>query len=141
MLPKKAFNQLKNKLIQIANEIERLNELKVYNLQNKNLNQSNRQDIEARLKNMDRNLELTIREAFLKFMVSILQNYKTFQRTLTRRPDIKAIDRNLSKFFDCEGSFNISFFKNLNLNDLNCFKLYQGLYEAKKCHVNFFTKN
>jgi hypothetical protein len=36
-------------------------------------------------------------------MVNILHNYKAFQRTVTRRPDIKAIDRNLSKFFDCEG--------------------------------------
>lgn len=93
---------LKNKLQAIANEAKRLNDLKNY-YQANNQSQISRQDFESKLKKSERNLELAIREAFLKAMIHILYNYKSFMRTVTRRPDMKALDRNLSKFFDCEG--------------------------------------
>ncbi len=47
-------------------------------------------------------MELAIREAFLRFLAAILHNYKSYLRTGTRRPDIKAKDRNLSIFYDID---------------------------------------
>ena len=65
-----------------------------------------RPDLESKLKRKKLQLNIEIQEAFLRFMASILHNYKTFLRTVTRRPDIKAIDRNLATFFDCEGKLD-----------------------------------
>jgi hypothetical protein len=36
-------------------------------------------------------------------MTALMANYKQFMRTVTRRPDTKAMDRNLATFFDCTG--------------------------------------
>ena len=36
-------------------------------------------------------------------MLSILHNYKQFLKTVTRKPNLKALDRNLSIYFDCDG--------------------------------------
>lgn len=96
MLPRKALNALKTKLGQIENEIKELN--MAYRM-----NGLSRAEMETRVKRRRRKLELAIREAFLRFMASVLANYKSYQLTVTRRPDLKAIDRNLTKFFDCEG--------------------------------------
>ena len=62
-----------------------------------------RNDQDPRYRRRRRELELSIREAFLRFMTSIMHDYKQFMRTVTRRPDTKALDRNLKTFFDCEG--------------------------------------
>lgn len=57
---------------------------------------------EIEFKNQFRKLELSIREAFLKAMACFLFDYKSFLRTATSRPDLKAIDRNIEKYFDKE---------------------------------------
>ena len=100
ILPKKPLAILKAKLTQIEVELRNVNEFRVQNAKNT----SNKTEIDLKIKRKERLLDLMIREAFLRFMASILQNYKTFLRTVTRKPDIKAIDRNLSKFFDSEGN-------------------------------------
>ena len=51
----------------------------------------------------ERVCEIEIREAFLRFMTSLLHNYKAYLRTGTRRPDINAKDRNLSTYYDIDG--------------------------------------
>lgn len=101
MLPRKALNTLKTRLSQIEQEIKDLNAF-YRSTTTKSGSAGQRTELEARVKRKRRLLELAIREAFLRFMASIMQNYKAFQRTVTRRPDVKAIDRNLAKFFDCE---------------------------------------
>lgn len=100
MLPRRALNALKARLTQIEQDIRNLNN---YRLTSEKASNVSRSELEARLKRHRRMLELAIREAFLRFMAHVLQNYKTFQLTVTRRPDTKAIDRNLVKFFDSEG--------------------------------------
>ena len=97
ILPKKPLSLLQNRLKQLSKEIEDL--------------RTNYEDFKAnfriekdpRFKKKKHYLDLSIREAFLRFMTQILQNYERFLRTVTRRPDLKAIDRNLATFFDCEG--------------------------------------
>lgn len=103
MLPRKALNALKTRLTQIENDIKELNAF--YRQATTSLTNSglSRAELEARVKRKRRLLELSIREAFLRFMAQMLANYKLFQRTVTRRPDMRAIDRNLTKFFDCDG--------------------------------------
>lgn len=96
ILPKRVHNNLKSKLTQILNDIHTFNDDK------KNIkNPTKREEIE--FKKRSKNIELSIREAFLKAMAHILSDYDKFLRTVTRRPDVKAIDRNISKFFDIEG--------------------------------------
>lgn len=96
ILPRKQLNALQNRLRQLFKEIEdfrmSFSDTKI-----------NRIDQDPRFKRKKRYLELSIREAFLRFMASILCNYKQFLRTVTSRPDSEAMDRNLAKFFDCEG--------------------------------------
>lgn len=99
MLPRKALNTLKNKLTQIEQEVRDLNSRSRLN----SVPGISRSELEAAIKRRRRQLDLAIREAFLKFMATILQSYKTYQLTVTRKPDLKAIDRNLTKFFNCEG--------------------------------------
>jgi hypothetical protein len=110
ILPRKPLNTLKAKLTEIEAKIKRLNEFKVRLVTaNASLSQQlggktkiSARD-EAEIKRTERVIDLSIREAFLRFNATILSNYKSFLRTVTRRPDTKAIDRNLSKFFDSEG--------------------------------------
>ena len=90
ILPKRPLANLQNRLRLIFNSLKEM-----------------RIDNDQKFKRTRREIDLSIREAFLKFMISILHNYKQFLRTVTRRPDIKAIDRNLSAFFDCDGSYII----------------------------------
>lgn len=100
ILPKKPVSVLKARLAQLETETKQLNELRSKMKQSAGGVSA---ETEAKLKNKERYLDLAIREAFLRFMVTILQNYKNFLRTVTRRPDLRAIDRNLSIFFDCDG--------------------------------------
>jgi hypothetical protein len=97
ILPKKPLNFLQNRLKQLSKEIE--------DLQTKYGDFKNNFKIEKdpRFKKRKHQLDLSIREAFLRFMIYIMQNYERYLRTVTRRPDLKAIDRNLATFFDCEG--------------------------------------
>ena len=76
--------------------------------QGKGTNHNEEQDPKYRRRR--RQLELAIREAFLRFMTSVMQNYKQFMRTVTRRPNQTALDRNLASFFDCEGKCFLKFF-------------------------------
>lgn len=99
MLPRKPLNILKTKLAQIEQSIRELN---VYRTSDLGVSGLSRPELEARIKRTRRMLELAIREAFLKFMAQILANYKSFQLTVSKRPDMKAKDRNLTKFFDSE---------------------------------------
>jgi hypothetical protein len=128
ILPRKPLNTLKAKLTQIEADIKSLNETKI-RLASMNtnspqqagkpsMNTSAKNEMEAKIKRRERFIDLMIREAFLRFMATILSNYKSFMRTVTRRPDTKAIDRNLSKFFDCEGN-KLTFYK---LTKTNTFK-------------------
>ena len=89
ILPKRPLTILQNRLRSIYNSLK----------------ENSRIEGDPKFKKTRRQFDLSIREAFLKFMVSILHNYKQFLRMVTRRPDIKAIDRNLTTFFDCEGIF------------------------------------
>jgi hypothetical protein len=98
ILPKKPLSTLQNHLRSIYNSLK----------ENPRILEG-----DPKLKKARRQFDLSIREAFLKFMISILHNYKQFLRMVTRRPDIKAIDRNLTTFFDCEGLF-LLFFNNFN---------------------------
>lgn len=91
ILPKRAVNILKNRLNTLREEISSYQLLKKQQID------------EFKLKKYERHLELSIREAYLRFMVSILHNYKQYLRTGTRRPDTKALDRNLNTYFDCNG--------------------------------------
>lgn len=100
-MPTRALNTLRTKLNQINKDIQELHTQRLVVM--KNSSPANKADLENMFKKHRKILDLAIREAFLKFMVHILHNYKNFLRTVTRRPDIKAIDRNLSKFFDTEG--------------------------------------
>lgn len=90
-MPKNVRQNLSNKLEKILGDINNL-----YLIKN--------QEIESKKKL--RKLELSIREAFLKAMASILFDYKDFLQTATRRPDLKAIDRNIVKYFDVERFLN-----------------------------------
>ncbi|CAF0721231.1 unnamed protein product [Brachionus calyciflorus] len=96
ILPRRVVNYLRDKLTNILTDLHQL-----YRERNSMQTNSNREEVE--IKKRLRNLELSIRETFLKAMAHILSNYKQFLRTVTRRPDVRAIDRNISKFFDIEG--------------------------------------
>ncbi len=99
MLPRKALSQLQARLATLLNDIERFHETRL-ELIKMNAQKS---DLEARVKKQERLFELSIREAFLKFMASVLFNYKAFLKTNTRKPVQKAKDRNLAEFFDTDG--------------------------------------
>ena len=98
-LPKKAVNMLKASLNTQSNEMNCLNQRK--RELSKNGHISAKEELE--IKRRERKCEIEIREAFLRFMISLLNNYKMFLRTGTRRPDIKAKDRNLSTYYDIDG--------------------------------------
>jgi hypothetical protein len=98
-LPKKAVNVLKSRFNILANEINFLTNRK------RDLNRIGKTTIkeELEIKRRERECEIEIREAFLRFMTSLLHNYKAYLRTGMRRPDIKAKDRNLSTYYDIDG--------------------------------------
>lgn len=114
-MPKRAVNTLKNRLNSLSNEINDLMQIK------RELNKVGylkiKDDIE--IKRRERECEISIREEFLRFMIAILQNYKSYLRTGTRRPDIKAKDRNISTYYDISAfirsrdSSSQSFYKEL----------------------------
>ncbi|RMZ98895.1 C-myc promoter-binding isoform X1 [Brachionus plicatilis] len=93
ILPKNIKNSLKDRLEKILEGITKLY-IEKNSIQEPTKNQET--DFKKRL----RNFELSIREAFLKAMACFLSDYKTFLRTATRRPDLKAKDRNIIKYFD-----------------------------------------
>jgi len=106
MVPDKALSALQTRLKRIQEELNDLDELRnssalataTY------VNSARpRSDSDAKYKRKETQLSLSLREAFLRFMSLILFNYKNFLRTMTRKPDTKALDRNLATFFDCDG--------------------------------------
>jgi len=122
ILPKRPLTVLKDRLTQLYKEIENLTAA------NKDPSKPLTEQEQRYRRRRIRELELAIREAFLRFafnnllnlikiknsnifvilincrfMVSIMHNYKQFLRTVTRRPNQTALDRNLATFFDCEG--------------------------------------
>jgi hypothetical protein len=103
-MPKKSLNELQNNLTKISYELEKVNEMEQQlnsSLQGRSFPTST--EIEGKLRKRKLMLNTLIREAFLKFMVSILHNYKKFLKTVTRKPNLKALDRNLNTYFDSEG--------------------------------------
>lgn len=93
ILPISIKNNLRKRLEQILEDINQYY-YKKYSIQEPTKNQ------EIEFKNQFRQLELSIREAFLKAMACFLFDYKLFLRTATSRPDLKAKDRKLEKYFD-----------------------------------------
>lgn len=110
-LPKQPLQILRRRLAQLYNQIDELANAYKEHLQQQQTTSSTvpsvKPDQEPRLRRRRRQLELSIREAFLRFMIGLMANYKQFMRTVTRRPDTKAMDRNLATFFDCD-SFVLS---------------------------------
>ena len=104
LMPRKAFNELETRLNSILQNLEMLIE-KEENINSSNHNSSynSRSDFEGKIRREKQYLNTLIREAFLKFMVSILHNYKKYLKTVTRKPNLTALDRNLSIYFDCDG--------------------------------------
>lgn len=76
ILPRKPLNILQNRLKQLNLEIEKLRAI---------FSDVTRGSSEQKFKRQKRYIDLAIREAFLRFMAYILQNYKQFLRTVTRR--------------------------------------------------------
>jgi len=101
-MPKKSLTDLQNNLTKISQELEKVVEMEHHfnsALQDRFL----ASDLEGKIRKRKQILNTLIREAFLKFMVSILHSYKKFLKTVTRKPNLKALDRNLNTYFDCEG--------------------------------------
>jgi hypothetical protein len=118
MLPKRPLRVLRERLQQLNMEVNKLYK-RSYNKSNIN-NSRNDADI---LKKRERQISLAIREAFLRFMAAILNDYKLFLKTVIRRPDTKVLDRNLAKFFDFEGF--------LNKKEAACQEFYKKLIETQ----------
>jgi hypothetical protein len=129
-MPKKSLTDLQNSLTKISQELEKVVEMEHHfnsALQDRFL----ASDLEGKIRKRKQILNTLIREAFLKFMVSILHNYKKFLKTVTRKPNLKALDRNLNTYFDCEGfirhmekekpTMQLFFLK--SLLKLNCFTI------------------
>ncbi len=104
ILPKRPLAVLRGRLTQLYKEIDDLTAL--YKDTGKPLSEQDQRYRRRRV----RELDLAIREAFLRFMTSIMHNYKQFLRTVTRRPNQTALDRNLASFFDCEGFVQVCVF-------------------------------
>jgi hypothetical protein len=101
IVPKKALSQLQSKLMGLLDEIDRFHML-IQTESEKIKVTSQKFDLESKVKRQERLFDLAIREAFLKFMASVLFNYKSFLKTNTRKPVQKAKDRNLAEFFDTD---------------------------------------
>jgi hypothetical protein len=98
MLPRKQFSLLQSRLQKVENDL-----VKLLQFRQKHATKSLANEFEPKIKKEEHSLDMAIREAFLKFMATIMYNYKNFLKTVTRRPDIKALDRNLATYFDSEG--------------------------------------
>ena len=89
ILPSKPLDVLRNRLRQIMQDIEKL-----YIRINQNKTLLNYES-KIKYKRVEQELDLQIRDAFLRFMACILNGYKTHLKPVTRRPDTKYKDRNI----------------------------------------------
>ena len=127
MLPRKQFSILQTRLQKVETDL-----VKLVQFRQKYANKTLANEFEQKLKKEEHSLDMSIREAFLKFMASIMFNYKSFLKTVTRRPDIKALDRNLATYFDSEGF--------IRSKDASCQLFYRELSKTQlfyDCIMNF----